>query len=219
MFTETLIIVEPRKLIGDSLKSIFSEQHVFKDILVAYTDSDVSSSEIRKHHQQSIFLVSGQSSPKTRRTAQLIRSEYPNSTLVLLQDKFLGGEGLLLKMTETHGCWTYNDSVTDLMRGLIEAAHRRNSISPYLDEFMFHTEAGIMLSPPQANNRLYSLTPRELQLLQLIGEHKSLEICASEMGIAEKSTRNFLAKVMKKMNVNSAIELLWQIIDNGLVDR
>ena len=219
MFAESLIIVEPRKLIGDALKSIIVEQQAFKDVIVAYTDSDISSSLVRNLHKQSIFLVSGQSPPKMRRTSQFIQHEYPNSTLVLLEDKFRSAVGFTLKTLTTHGYWTYGDSASDLVQGLIDAAHRKNSVSPSLRKYMFHTESGIMLTPPQANNQLYSMTPREQQLLQMISEHKSIQICALEMGITEKSTRNFLAKIMKKMNVNSTLELLWQIIDDGLIDH
>lgn len=62
-----------------------------------------------------------------------------------------------------------------------------------------------------------SLTPREIELLQLIVKgYKNREI-AERMMIALKTVENHRANIMKKLNVNNAAELIVTAVREGIV--
>ena len=66
--------------------------------------------------------------------------------------------------------------------------------------------------------RLTSITPRELELLQLLaGEHASLRKTAGELGISEGTARNHLQSILRKTASKTRLEALEFARHEGLV--
>jgi FixJ family two-component response regulator len=57
-------------------------------------------------------------------------------------------------------------------------------------------------------SRVESLTPRELQLLEMVVQGRANKVIASDLGISQRTVEIHRARVMKKMKADSVTELV-----------
>ncbi|MDO3387524.1 response regulator transcription factor [Gilvimarinus sp. SDUM040013] len=62
-----------------------------------------------------------------------------------------------------------------------------------------------------------SLSPRELELLQLIAEGCSVRLAAEQMGLATNTAAGYLKAIYQKLQVNSRAEVTRKAVELGLV--
>ena len=217
LIPERLIIVEPRTLIRESLLALFLNTNVFPSIHLAQ-DGDNTNFQT-KWGATTVFLVAGSSYPRMSRTVLSIQASQPDSTIVILDEHFRSGGGLLVCGTKPHGYWTSHDSIGKIVDGIILAVNRHRSISPFIGKLLEHSaRKGMQLGPELKEHPLFKLSSRERQLFYLIANGMKIEACAAEMNIAKRTTVNLREKLMKKFNVKSGTELVWKAIIAGLVD-
>ncbi len=215
---EKLVIVEARKLIRDSLLSVFTNVNVFRYVFAASDRFDPIF--MMAGSGRTVFLVTGSSYPQIRKTVQQVQTTQHEATIVILDEQFRSGGGMLVRETAAHGYWTFHDTVDKIVDGIIQAANRRQSISPFAGEHLNHSRRkGLQIAPKLLEHPLYKLSKRERQLFHLIAGGKKIEVCAEEMSIARKTACNLREKLMKKFNVKSGTDLVWKAIETGLVDH
>ena len=194
---QTLVILESRKLIGESLQAVFPA----------------------KIDGPALFLVAARSYLRAEQTIQQVQAAQPEATIVILDEQFRSGCGILVRDTIVHGYWTFQETVEQITDGILRASRRCPSISPLVGNHLRHSRRkGVQIGPGLLEHPYYKLSRRERQLLHLIAGGKTIEVCAAEMSIAKKTAYNFREKLMKKFNVPSGTDLVWKAIEIGLVD-
>ncbi|MCL2305475.1 MAG: LuxR C-terminal-related transcriptional regulator [Planctomycetaceae bacterium] len=212
LLPETLVIIGARKLIGESLRAVFTTANVFSRVRVADNFS-------AKIDGPATFLVVAHSYLQTRQTLQQIQTAQPDATIVILDEQFRSGGGILTCDAIVHGYWTFQDSAQEILNGIVRARHRCASISPYAINDLRHSRRkGVQIGLNLLDHPLYKLSKRERQLFFLIAGGKKIETCAAEMNIAKKTACNLREKLMKKFGVQSGTELVWKTIEAGFVD-
>ncbi|HJZ83384.1 MAG TPA: response regulator transcription factor [Pyrinomonadaceae bacterium] len=74
-------------------------------------------------------------------------------------------------------------------------------------------------SPTQADSTPFrSLTPREREIVQMLAEGKSNKEIAAGLSISVKTVETHRSTVMRKLEINSIVELVHYAIRNGLVE-
>ena len=75
------------------------------------------------------------------------------------------------------------------------------------------------VSAPAVSSRTTSapLTPREVEIVQLLAEGKSNKQAASELGISVRTAESHRRHVMQKLHIRSVVELLFYAIQHGIV--
>ncbi len=215
---EQLVIVEARKLIRDALLTVFTNVNVFRHVFGASDGLDPIF--LMRSTLPTVFLVAGSSYPQIRETVHLVQTTQQGATIVILDEQFRSGGGLLVRETAAHGYWTFHDTLDKIVDGIIQAANRQQSISPFANDHLnHHRRKGLQLGPKLLEHPLYKLSKRERQLFHLIADGKKIETCATEMSIARKTACNLREKLMKKFNVKSGTDLVWKAVEVGLVDH
>jgi len=210
---EILVILEPRKLIGQSLYAAFTATNVFSNVYISSDFSETIEPPV-------LFLVAVHSYLQASQTLQLLQSMQPDATIVVLDEQFRIGGGLLVHDAIVHGYWTLHDSVQEITSGLIRAIRRAPSISPSANDYLRHSRRkGVQIAQNLSEHPFYKLSRRERQMFLLIASGKKTDACAAEMSIAKKTAYNLREKLMKKFNVKSATDLVWKVIEIGLVPR
>jgi len=143
---------------------------------------------------------------------RLVRAEYPDVEVVALTSfgeperaqKALeaGASGYLLK-----------DSDADEVAGAIRAAHRGElQLDPAI--------AGPLMSSLR-EEALYDgaarLTPRELDVVTLVGEGRANKEIARELGIGERTARTHVSSALHKLQLTSRTQLALWAVGEGLV--
>ena len=217
LIPERLVIIETRKLIGESLLALFLKTNAFPSILAAQDWPEANFQS--EWGASTVFLVAGSSYLRMSQTLLSVQAFQPASTIVILDEHFRSGGGLLVREIKPHGYWTFQDSVEKIVDGITLAVNRRRSISPLIGNLLEHSSRkGMQLSLELKEHPLFKLSTRERQLFHLIASGMKMEVCAAEMSIAKRTTVNLREKLMKKFNVKSGTELVWKAISLGLVD-
>jgi len=209
---DKLVIIEARKLIGESLQAAFTSANVFPSVCV-FEDF------LAKIDEPVVFLIVVHSYLHESQTIQKIQIAQPDATIVILDEQFRSGGGLLIRDAIIHGYWTFHDTVKEITEGIIRASRRSPSFSPYVGNYLHYSQRkGVQIAPSLHEHSYYKLSKRERQLFHLIACGKRIEACATEMNIAKKTICNLREKLMKKFNVQSGTDLVWKAIEVGLVD-
>jgi len=106
-------------------------------------------------------------------------------------------------------------SVTEELLLAVRAADRG---ATYLSPV---ASASILETPASSNEPLASrdkLTPRELEVLQLIGEGLTNRAIGSQLGISVKTVERHRTRLMAKLDAHSIVELMREAFRRGLLD-
>jgi two-component system response regulator DevR len=88
-------------------------------------------------------------------------------------------------------------------RALIQAIHDVAAGKSILDPAITERVLALIRSnAPGTRNTLESLSPQERRVLALIAEGRTNKEVASEMGLAEKTVKNYLSTVFEKLHVS-----------------
>jgi DNA-binding NarL/FixJ family response regulator len=101
---------------------------------------------------------------------------------------------------------------------------KRESLNTFLDALRAVSAGRLYFSSCTAEFHSESLggnssrlTPRELEVLQLVAESRSSKDIASRLGLAPKTVENHRAKVMEKLNLHSVAALTRFAVTQGIV--
>jgi len=92
-----------------------------------------------------------------------------------------------------------------------------NDLHLGLDSHYSVTELAEPTDPLRA--RRTALTPRELDVVQLLAEGKSNKQIAAELAISVRTVEVHRSHVMRKIRVRSVVGLVYYAMDHGLVPR
>ncbi|HXU49191.1 MAG TPA: response regulator transcription factor [Candidatus Binatia bacterium] len=92
-----------------------------------------------------------------------------------------------------------------------------NDLHLGLDSHYSVTELAEPADPLRA--RRTALTPRELDVVQLLAEGKSNKQIAAELAISVRTVEVHRSHVMRKIHVRSVVGLVYYAMDHGIVPR
>lgn len=138
-------------------------------------------------------------------TRMVVLSMYSDETLVQ-QALRLGAKGYLLKR-----------SVTEELLLAIRAAHRgemflSSAVSGNLLNNLFNRNGA-----EDAQNQLQQLTPREVEVLQLIAEGRTNSAIAEAINVSVKTVEKHRASLMDKLNVHDTAGLVKVALRHRLI--
>jgi DNA-binding NarL/FixJ family response regulator len=74
------------------------------------------------------------------------------------------------------------------------------------------------LAPPDGNDALDELSPREFELLRLLVQGESVQDIATVMHLSPKTVLNYLTSIRQKLNADNDFKLMHLAARSGLVD-
>jgi len=101
-------------------------------------------------------------------------------------------------------------------KGTLRWANRAASLlsADRTDEVKVHL---LVLAAPREAGREGELTPRQTEVLRLLGEGLSTEAIACRLGIAVETARNHIRAVLRGLNVHSRLEAVVAGRERGLL--
>ena len=112
-----------------------------------------------------------------------------------------GAHGYLTKCSEP-------EEVIEAIRGVVDG---RRVLSR--DMRQLHTAA-----PPEGEDALHELKPREWELLRLLVQGESVQAIATVMHLSPKTVLNYLTLIRQKLNAENDFKLMHLAARSGLVD-
>jgi DNA-binding NarL/FixJ family response regulator len=144
-------------------------------------------------------------------TAREIQKAWPRTKTVLVtrhgevqyvsEALRAGAKGYVLK----------NQAATDLVQAVQQVARGGIYLSPHV------SRAVVEAYLSKANVPVDPLTPRERQVLQMVGEGRSTKDVATLLGISAKTAESHRARLMRKLDIHETAGLVRYAIRRGLV--
>lgn len=153
---------------------------------------------------------------------RLIKEKYPNIKVIILttfnEDEYIfkglknGADGYILKDSDSDDIinaikTAYNGNVLlnpEVAKKVVMALNSIKTVS---------TDKGTKLVP---QNKLKLLTPREMDVARLIASGKSNKIICKTLFLTEGTVKNYVTRILEKLELNSRTELALYVKEAGL---
>ena len=208
-------LADDHTLVRQGLRRILEDHPEF--LVVAEAASGLEAVELARQHEPDVAVVdigmtelngieaTAQILRHSPRTAVLILSMHSNERYVIRAIK-AGARGYLLK-----------DAVEEELIQAIQLVQRGKSFfSPAVARIFLEGHARDLKSR-QTEDRYELLTERERQIYQLLAEGNSNKEIAARLNLSLHTVETHRTRIMEKMDVHSAAELVLSAVRRGLI--
>jgi len=125
-------------------------------------------------------------------------------------------EGALVRRALQAGArgYVFKGSVTEELLLAVRSAHRGATyLSPLASESIVHVPGTVAAKDDEAR-----LTPREIEVLDLIGDGFTNRAIGKQLGVSVKTIERHRTKIMAKLDAHSIVELMREAFRRGLLD-
>jgi DNA-binding NarL/FixJ family response regulator len=142
-----------------------------------------------------------------------IRARYDDVEVVALTS-FAEEERIEAALEAGASGYLLKDSDPDQVAAAVRAAHRGElQLDPAIARRLM---SSLKAAPP--DDPAAELTPRELEVLQLVGAGKPNKEIAGELGIGERTARTHVSNILRKLGLSSRTQVALWAVREGLVD-
>lgn len=209
-----LIITDDHAMIREGLKKVLELEDDI-EVVAQFSNGQDALSYCLQHQDEVDVLLLDVNMPKLNgmQTLEKIEKELPNlKTIVLtIHDEVeylrrameLGAKGYILK-----------DSESDALISAIRAVHNGSVyIQPTMAIYLLND-----LSPKTSVGKKSFLTKREVQVLKLVTNGMLNKEIAIRLRISEKTVKNHISNIFKKIDVSDRTQAAIYAIKTGLVE-
>ena len=216
--TTRLLIVDDHCLHCAGVMMLFHSVWFVNDVAMAYEPCQAV--EVARQFRPHVTLMDVTLPlPGPFESAKEIISQRRDSRVIFLDDSFrrihlrgaleIGASGYLTKHA------TFEETREAVRR----AAAGQTTFLP-----MAHSHAGEPHSGPRSSESasespIDRLTPRELEVIQYLGEGLTVKECAEQMGLSYSTIDNYKTRMMKKLGVRNVVQLTLLASREGLLYR
>ena len=212
MGKSTVLLVDDHTLVRAGIRSLIEK---FPDFLVVGEASNpdealISVDAVRPHVIVTDITMGNQSGLNLIR---MIKQQYTSIPIVVLS---MHASEKLIKETLRLGASAYllKEAAPEELAIALRAVIRGESyLSPAVSTKMIK----LLIKPKGVEeNALYLLTARQLQILKLIANRKSVKEIAFTLDLSEKTVSGHRAKIMERINIRDNIGLSQFAVEHGL---
>ena len=211
----TVMLADDHAILRQGVRRILETDPEF--LVIAEAASGLQTIELGQKHQPDVAVVdiAMKELNGIEATAQLLRRSPKTAVLILIMfsdERYVmravkaGAKGYLLK-----------DSVEEDLLKAIRAVHAGQSyFSPEVAKILLEGYARD-LKAKQVDDRYELLTERERQVYQMLAEGQSNKDIANLLNLSLHTVETHRIRIMEKMDVHSAAELVLSAVRRGLV--
>ncbi|ULA61425.1 MAG: DNA-binding response regulator [Nitrospira sp.] len=193
-----VFIINPQELVRVGLRTLLNSVPDFTVVGEASTQSDALPLVLQ--HNPDIVVVFLRVQDGTGiETAQEILTHLPETRLLFLADTL--NDTILLSAVSTgaHGYVLQDSGSETLMHALRSITKGQAYLDPGVTRHTFAYLRKVADREPERGRHL--LSPQERRLLPLIAQGKTNKEIAAELGLSDKTVKNYLANVYSKLHL------------------
>ena len=210
-----IILADDHTILRQGLRRILSAEEEFE--VIAEASSGIEAVQISAQQQPDVVImdIAMKELNGIEATSQLLRAS-PNTAVLILS--MYSDEPYVIKATKA-GARGYllKDSVEGELLQAVRVVHSGQSFfSPLIAKILLEGYAR-ELNGREIEDRYELLTSRERQIYQLLAEGRSNKEIAHMLTLSVHTVETHRIRVMEKMDVHSAAELVLSAVRRGLV--
>jgi two-component system, NarL family, invasion response regulator UvrY len=140
---------------------------------------------------------------------------YPRIPIIVLSMHPVEQLGVGALRAGAAGYLTKESPPDELLRAVRHVAAGGRYVSPRLAE-QLAAEAAAPRPPPAAHE---GLSPRELEVLTLVGKGERVKDIAEKLGLSEKTVSTYRTRMLEKLMLRSTAELIRYAIENDIAPK
>jgi DNA-binding NarL/FixJ family response regulator len=212
----TIVIAEDQTLVREGLQSLIAAENDYQ--VVGEAEDGLQAIRSVKRLKPDLVLIdlampklSGISAIKEIKRLEpgikIIALTFHTSDEYILAAFDAGADGYCLK----------SDTYIELITAIRSVLHGKKYLSPEISDKIL--EGFLETKKEFAATTWDNLTPREIEVLKLVGEGYSSPKIAKLLGISPKTADKHRANIMKKLDMHNAAALTAYAIERGLVTQ
>jgi len=213
----SVLIVDDHRAFGEALAVALDKEDDLEVVVVAVDgESAAEEAEVR---QPDVVLVDlqmpGIYGLETSRRIRAVSKETAVVVLTGSDDELALGRAI---QAGAHGFLRKTAAVQDLAQA-VRAAHRGEPLNGHDEvEFALRRLRRLRARDDDIDQRFDRLTPRELQILQLLAESKTPDEIATELAVSRNTLRTHIQNILMKLGVHSKLDAIVAAIRLGRVN-
>jgi len=205
-----VLIVEDHQMFAEGLARVLKDEPDFQ-VLGICRRLDDAREFLRNGHADVVLMDHHMPDGEGVAAARYIREEHPRTRVIMVSAA--EERGVLFEALEA-GCSGFigkSESMVHLASGIRGAMVGNVALSPAM--------ATKLIGPDtRAHGYSDALTPRELEVLQLMAQGMNNAQIASRLFMSESTVRNKIARINSKLGVHSKLEAVTRGLRQGLVE-
>jgi NarL family two-component system response regulator LiaR len=213
----SVLIVDDHRAFGEALAVALDKEDDLEVVVVAVDgESAAEEAEVR---QPDVVLVDlqmpGIDGLETSRRIRAVSKETAVVVLTGSDDELALGRAI---QAGAHGFLRKTAAVQELAQA-VRAAHRGEPLNGHDEvEFALRRLRRLRARDDDIDQRFDRLTPRELQILQLLAESKTPDEIATELAVSRNTLRTHIQNILMKLGVHSKLDAIVAAIRLGRVN-
>ena len=115
------------------------------------------------------------------------------------------------------GYWTKHATFDEVCEAVRRVAAGQTTFCRRAHRHLQETPQGPHFKPSESESSIDHLTPREVEVVQHLGEGFTVKQCAEKMGLSPSTIENHKTRIMKKLQVNNVVQLIRLANREGLL--
>jgi DNA-binding NarL/FixJ family response regulator len=213
----SVLIVDDHRAFGEALGMALGKESDLEIVEVtADGESAVAAAEARRPDVVLVDLqMPGIDGLETSRRIHGVSKETAVVVLTGSDDELALGRAI---QAGAHGFLRKTAAVQDLAEA-VRAAHRGEPLNAHDEiEFALRRLRRLRARDDDIAQRFDRLTPRELQILQLLADGKSPDVIATQLEVSRNTLRTHVQNILMKLGVHSKLDAIVAAIRHGRVD-
>jgi len=150
-------------------------------------------------------------------TANEILRRSPHTKIVLLDDAPSDSNAREALRINAAGYVTKRQPYAQIESALRQAAQGQRVFAPEIARRLVLSPSGVRLPIEASEQKLATLTHREIDVLVSLAQGNSVKQCAKLLGIGTSTVGNHKSRLMKKLGIHKTVELTRLAIREGLI--
>lgn len=203
-----IVLVDDHQMLIDGIKSLLNGVENF-EVIAEFTSAKKLLENIKKLNPYIVITDINMPEMNGIELTQELKKEYP--TIKILALSMHGDKAMISKMIDAgvSGYILKNTGKAELLEAL-EQISNGNS-------FYSHEVANELIHAKQNNTEIINLTPREIEIIQLIAKENSNAQIADKLCISERTVETHRKNIFRKTNTKSVLGLVKYAIEIGIV--
>jgi DNA-binding NarL/FixJ family response regulator len=208
----SILIADDQAVVRRGVRALLEAQHGW-EVVAEAADGREAVAKAKQHRPDLVILDVAMPELNGLEATRQIRKLLPEVRVLMLT---MHDEEEVIQSTLAAGAAGYvlkSDAEQDLVSAVKALANRRTFFTPTAKKVVLNQSRR-----PLRKQGRHALSPRELEVVQLLAEGKSNKQIAGILGISQRTVENHRAKIMQKLGLRSFSDLVRYAIRHKIIE-
>lgn len=215
--TTRILLIDDHTLFRSGLKLLLRRQSDF-EVVAEAADGVEGLKRARELRPDVILLDLNMPGISGLEVLHILTQDLPESAVIILTVSEEGEELAAALRGGARGYLVKNADADALVQAIRRAVAGEPAIDPAMtaklvEQFRQQAQAAPDPAPAAQRSRL---TPREMQVAQLLARGASNKVIANHLGVTESTVKIHVQNVLKKLNLTSRVQIAVYMVEHGL---